>query len=92
MPSRLCQEYLERAERYERLADAFGNSNLTPSYLELARQWRELAEKADQILPSAAPSAISRRISASEPQSGSKETAMQSSKAPCGIARGKSTL
>ena len=52
MPSRLCQEYLKRAERYERLADAFANSNLKPTYLKLARQWRELADKADQTLPS----------------------------------------
>ena len=50
MPSRLCQEYLERAERYERLADAVANSNLKQTYLELSRQSRELANKADNML------------------------------------------
>jgi hypothetical protein len=52
MPSSLCQEYLERAERCDRLADAAANSNAKLAYVKLAQQWRELADKADLILPS----------------------------------------
>jgi hypothetical protein len=47
MPSK-AEDYRERAERADRLAEAAKDPQVRETYRDIARQWRLLAEQSDR--------------------------------------------